>query len=72
MNQVTLEQAQAAVNKLNRDIFVALTTCLKTFEEKTGLQPSHIEVCMSPFRHSYELDTVNCTVPLPCLDSLDQ
>lgn len=63
MEHITLKQAQEAVSQLNRDVYAALAECLKTFEEKTGLQPSHIEVRMSPFRNSYELDTVDCVVP---------
>lgn len=64
MKPITLAEAQESNNKLNRDIYAAIQKCLKTFEEETGLQPSRIDILMSPFKESYELDTVHCKVEL--------
>ncbi len=64
MTSITVDQAREAAAQLNRDIYAAISTRLTAFEKETGLQPCAINISMTPFNGSFELDTVYCQVYL--------
>jgi electron transfer flavoprotein alpha/beta subunit len=67
MRESPAARIDEAVREMERTIYRAVEGALCLFEQRTGRQPSVIEVIMSPYgapeARKYELDIVRCHMP---------